>query len=46
MAWNMHKQLPKSELLIAHAGHSDQDDEIIEFLKKSTNKFINTLNIK
>lgn len=45
-AWNMHQQLPKSELLIAHAGHSNQDDEIIELLKKSTHKFIKILNIK
>lgn len=39
MTWEMHKRLNKSELLIAHGGHTNYNNEVAQLLCDATDKF-------
>ena len=39
MAWEMHKQLPKSKMVVVQAGHSVCDKEVAHALTKASDEF-------
>ena len=39
MAWEMHKQLPKSKMVVVQAGHSVCDKEVAHALVKASDDF-------
>ena len=39
MAWEMHKQLPKSKMIVVQAGHSVSDKEVADAVTKASDDF-------
>lgn len=46
MTWDMHKRLNKSELLIAHGGHTNYNNEVAKLLCEATEKFKKILRVR